>query len=185
MGIDPLVTCNAILVCIGIAASAELDVLGVLDAFDFPRKSLTQPGIRLLDLMAVLDALVKHPVLIANAVSHDGQGQRRTTIQKTGRKAPESSIAETGVFLAFVDVLEVEADTVERLGGLVLDAEIEQGVAQQSPHQELQRQIGDAAIVLRLDRIAGLPPSFHKTIARGVYDGLIQKWRISANVAAP
>ncbi len=51
----------------------ESDRLGKFESFHFPRKTFAQPGIGLFNLVAVFEALVKHPVLVADAVADDGQ----------------------------------------------------------------------------------------------------------------
>ena len=62
--------------------------------------------------------------MIANAVADHGQTQRGAAVEKTGRKASKSAVAETRVLFAFVDILEVQAETRQGLGRLVLDAEV-------------------------------------------------------------
>ncbi len=120
------------------AAPAEVNGLRVLDALDLPRKAFAQPGVGFLDLVAVLDALMKHAVVVANAVADDGQAEGRAAVEEAGRQAAETAVAEAGVMLAFVHILELQPEARECFGGFVFDAEIEQRVAQQAAHQEFE-----------------------------------------------
>ena len=54
-----------------ITASTKMNGLRILDAFDFPWETLSQPGIGFLNLVAVYDTLVEHAVLVSNAVAND------------------------------------------------------------------------------------------------------------------
>ena len=82
--------------------------------------------------------------------------------------------------LPVVEVLEVEADALQRFGRRIGDAETEQRVTQQATHQEFQRQVADPANVFALDRHACLAPALHQPIARGEHDGLVQEGRLRA-----
>ena len=53
--------------------------------------------------------------------------------------------------LAFIDFLEIEPNTLQRFRRLVLDAEAQQGIAQQSAHEKFERQVADSAIAVSLD----------------------------------
>ena len=58
-------------------AATEFDGLCELESFDFPWKAFTQPVIRLFHLVAVVDALPEHAVLVANSVTDHGQCESR------------------------------------------------------------------------------------------------------------
>ncbi len=72
MRVGPRVARVAPGVLVGGRAATELDRLREFIALDFPRKTLTQPGIRLFDLVAIVDALPEHAVLVADPVADDG-----------------------------------------------------------------------------------------------------------------
>ena len=73
MGIRPGETGFPFLVGIALGPSAKLHGLREFDALDLPGEAFAQPGVRRLDLVTVFQALVKHAVLVANPVTHDGQ----------------------------------------------------------------------------------------------------------------
>ncbi len=125
--------------------------------------------------MAVVDALPEHAVVVANAVADDRQRQRRAAVEKTGGEPAQAAVAEAGILLAVVNVLQVEAKATEGLGGLTFDAEIQQGVSQQASHQVFERQVGDAAGIVANRCVARCGPAFHEPVARRVDDGLVEK----------
>jgi hypothetical protein len=71
VGIDPAHHGATAVVLVKIGAATELDALGVLRALQLPGVAVTQPMVRLLDLVAVLDHLAEHPVLVAQPVALD------------------------------------------------------------------------------------------------------------------
>ena len=154
MRIDPDVARLAVAVDLHVGATAEVHRLRILDTFDLPRESFTQPRVGLFDLVAVFYALVEHPVLVADAVTGDGQAERRAAVQETGREPAEAAIPESRISLAVADVLEVESDPIQRRPGFFLDAEIQQRVAQQAPHEELEREVGYAPAVVGCGGVA-------------------------------
>jgi hypothetical protein len=87
--------------------------------------------------------------------------------------------------LTVVEVFQIEANALQRILGLVGDPEAEEGIAQQPAHQELQRQVTYAPIVVSLHRHPRLSPAFHHAIARGIDDGLVKEWRLGAYRAPP
>ena len=65
--------------------------------------------IRLLDLLAVPDALAEHAVLVADAVAHDRQLQGGAAVQKTGGQTPEAAVAEAGVVFELDQLFQLDA----------------------------------------------------------------------------
>ena len=170
-------------VLVGRDVTAELDGLGKLVALDLPGEALAQPGVRLLDLVAVFDALVEHAVVVADAVAHHRQCERRATVQEAGGEAAESAVTEAGVCLAVEHVLEVEAEPAQRFARLVLDAYAQQRIVQQAPHQEFERQVTHAPHLVALHREARSCPAFHDAVARREYHRLVEIRRLGANGA--
>ena len=60
----------------------------------------------MLDLAAVDDALREHAVLVADAVAEGGQAERGHRIQETRRQPAQAAVAQCGVGLVLLDVLE-------------------------------------------------------------------------------
>ncbi len=164
--------------------AAEPDGLRKFVAFDLPREALAQPRIRLLDLVAVLDALVEHAVVVTDAVADHGQSERCAAVEETGGEAAEAAVAEARVGLAVEDGLEVEAQPSQRFARLVLDAHAEQCVVQQTPHEEFERQVAHAPHVVALHGQARFGPALHDAVARREHHGLVEIRRLGSNRAA-
>src|SRR5210317_2287687 len=122
-----------------IAATAELDRLGIFDTLDFPGESFAQPGIGLLNLVAVFETLVEHPVLVADAIADDRQRQRGAAVEEAGSETTEAAVAKARVMFAFAHILEIQPDALQGFARLIFNAEIQESVAQQAPHQEFER----------------------------------------------
>ena len=121
MGVHPAETRLPAGVLVSRGAATELDRLRKLEAFNLPRKALAQPRVRILYLESVLDALVEHAVVVANAVTDNRQRQGRAAVEETGREAAEATVTKTGIEFPVVDVLEVEADAIQSLCRLFLN----------------------------------------------------------------
>ena len=178
MRVHPHVPRLAVAVDLYVAAAAEVDRLRVLDALDLPRETLAQPRVGFFDLVAVLDPLVEHPVLVADAVARDGQAERRAAVEEARGEPAKAAVAEPGVALAFADVLEVQPDAVQCGRRLFLDAEIQQGIAQQAPHEKFERQVRDAPAVIGGRGVARLVPALHEPVAGRINHRLVEKRRI-------
>jgi hypothetical protein len=103
--------------------AAKLDGLRKLVALDFPREAFPQPGIGFFDLVAIVDALVEHAVVVTDAVADDGQRQRCAAIEKAGCQPSEAAIAQAGVPLAVEYVFQVQAEPAKRLSRFIFDAD--------------------------------------------------------------
>ncbi len=99
----------------------------------------------MLDLAAVDDALREHAVLVADAVAEGGQAERGHRVEEAGRQPAEAAVAEGGVGLVLLDVLELVRLQRQRGGGLALQVQRGQRIAQRASHQELHRQVAHAA----------------------------------------
>ena len=77
--------------------TVELDLNGFTESDDLPRIGPSKPVVRLLVLPAVANGLAEDAVLIAQSVTHAGQGVRRHGIEETGGQPPESTIAQPSV----------------------------------------------------------------------------------------
>ena len=57
------------------------------------------------------------------------------------RQSSEAPVTQGGVAFLFVDVFEVVAELIERLGKVAFDAEVADGVAEEAPYEKFQREI--------------------------------------------
>ena len=58
--------------------------------------------------------------------------------QETSCQASQTPITQARVLFVVGDLLEIQPQLVQRFGSVILDAQVEQGVAHGAPHQELQ-----------------------------------------------
>ena len=120
-----------------LGAPTELDPLGVLRTLQFPQVAAAQPVIRLFNLVAVLDALAEHAIGVTNAVAHHGQPQRGATVHEAGGQPSQTAVAQASVVLTFSEFFQSQTQIIERLADRLGHAQIEHGVAEGAPHQEL------------------------------------------------
>ena len=132
--------------------AAESDRHRAVGALDLPREAFLEPGVRMLDLPAVVELLAEHPVVVAQAVAVGGVVESRERVQEAGGEPAEAAVAETGVGLLVDDGVEVEAELLHRLAGGVEEPGGDQVVAQQPAEQVLHRQVVDH---LRPGRVIG------------------------------
>jgi hypothetical protein len=104
VGLDPLVAFLAVLVGELDHAAVELDLVEHLGPREFPGVAVAQPVVRVLDLLAVLDALVEHAVFVADAVAVAGDAHGRHRIEEAGGEPAEAAVAERRVGLDLGDV---------------------------------------------------------------------------------
>ena len=70
MGAQPTGSKTAFAAALQLGVTAEADPLCVLGAFQLPGVAVPQPVVGLLHLMAVLDALAEHAVLVTQSVAY-------------------------------------------------------------------------------------------------------------------
>ena len=141
----------------------ETDRVDLLGPRGLPGVAEEQPVVRALHLVAVADLLAEHAVLVTDAVTAGGEALGSERIEKTGRQATQAAVAQAGVVLLLVDVLEHHAQPADGLTGLLLQIQIEHGVLQGPPGEEFQRQVVDplgaqvAVALLRAQPVAHQP----------------------------
>ncbi len=72
-----------------------------------PGRAVAEPGIRVLHLPAFDDGLREHAVFVADAVAERRQAERGHRIQETRRQPAQAAIAQGGVGLLLLDLLEL------------------------------------------------------------------------------
>ena len=115
---------------------------------DLPRVAVAQPLVGALDLPAVDDLLLEDAELVADAVAERRDLERRQRIDEARGEPAEAAVAESRLVLLRQQLIEVEAELGDRLAHLVVDAEVQQVVAEVRSHQELGREIRDRARAL-------------------------------------
>jgi hypothetical protein len=155
-------------------APAVLDALGVFGPLQLPQVAAAQPVVRLLDLIAVFDALAEHAVGVADAVADHRQAQGGATVHETGRQPAETAVAQTGVVLALGQLFQGQPHIVQGLADRLGDAEVQHGVAHGPAHQEFHGQvIGPAHAAVGLVSVAGVLPALPQPVAQGEHQGFV------------
>ena len=173
MAVHPAGMASPLAVPVELGTAVILHPAGVLRPLQLPGVALPQPVVRLLHLAGLLDVLAEHAVLVADAIAHHRQLQGGTAVEEAGRQAAKAAITETGVVLHIHQFLQGQAQALEGAVGGIVQAQIEQGVVERPPHQELHGQVVGMLGVLRLVGVAGPLPAFHQAVAQDQGQGLI------------
>jgi len=146
-------------------AAVQLHAEGAVRAGDLPGVLVAQPVVGALHLLPVGQVLLEHPVLVADPVAVRGQPQRGHRVQVAGGQPTQAAVAQPGVGLAALQLLQVVPQLLQRLGGGVVDAQVQQRVPQRPPDQELERQVVDAlGVLLEVARV-GVGPLLGQPVA--------------------
>ncbi|CPZ67689.1 Uncharacterised protein [Mycobacteroides abscessus] len=128
----------------------------------FPRVSVVEPVVGLLDLPSVADLLVEDPVLIADAVTDRRAIQGGQRVQVARCQASEPTVAQPRLLLAGEYLVDVLTQRGQGVASLLFDLQVQQVVAQLGTHQELGRQVHrHLAAQVQIGLHAGDPALLH------------------------
>ena len=114
-----------------------------------------------------MDLLVEDAELVADAVADRGSFEGGQRVEVARGEPAEAAVAQPGLLLAREHLVEVLAELRKRRSRRVLDAEVEQIVAQLRAHQELRRQIA-RHLAAEIERGLG---GRHPVVLHAVADG--------------
>ena len=141
-------------------------------------KSTCREAGRCADLVAVLEALLEHAVLIADAIAPRRQVESRHRVEEASGKAAKTAVAEGSVLLLLDQVLELVADLLERVLVRMLKVEVHERVEERASHEELKREVVDTlGILLDVVRL-GVAERFDEVVAHRVRHRLIRRVHI-------
>jgi hypothetical protein len=126
---------------LGIAA--ELDLESDVRTVNQPGASGTQPLVGQFDLPAIADRLREDAELVADAITDGGNLERRQGIEITRGQAPEAAVAQPGLLLLIEQHSRSRPSSFIACLGVVVDAEIDQVVAELRADQEFGGQVAD------------------------------------------
>ena len=129
------------LVGVVLGVAAPLDQVADIGFGDLPGVSVRQPVVGLLNLPAVADLLVEDAELVADAVADCRTLEGGQRVQVARRKPAQTAVAQSGLFLAGQDLVELLAHRPQRVLCRLLHLEVQQVVAQLRAHQEFGRQV--------------------------------------------
>ena len=148
-------------------AAAETDWYPVLGPRHLPRIAEAEPLVRLLHLPAVLQLLIEHPELVADAVAVSGHVERGHRVEKARREPAEAAVAEPGVDLLLHQVGDLEPHHAHRLAPDLVQAEVEQVVGERPAHEEFRREVVDALRVAPVVALLRGDPALDEAVAHG------------------
>lgn len=154
-----------VLVAVMLGVPAQHDLNRPFGALDLPGIAETQPLVGLFHLPAVDDVLIEDAELIANPVAQRRDLQGSHGIEKTGRETPQTAIAEAGFFFLTQQFQKIQSQFLDRLARLVVDAEVDEIVAEMSAEQEFGGQVADRAGALFGVGGGGADPAVQEPIA--------------------
>ena len=88
--------------------------------------------------MSVFETLVEHTKAITNSIAGNRQTQGSAAIEKTCRQSTKPTIAQPGILLLLVQVLQLHTQAMKCLIGLFGNAQTQKCIPQQAPHQKFQ-----------------------------------------------
>ena len=153
-------------------AAAVVYLAGVALLY-LPHAAVLQPAVGQLHLVAVHDLLAEQAVLVADRAAHRGHVQRRQRVQEARRKTPQTAVAQAWIVLLLGNGVQRDVQILQRLLIVVGAYKVQYVVVQRAAHQELHRQVVDAARLFLVAQMARLHEFIHDLVADGQRDGLV------------
>ena len=172
LGADPAPFEGAMLLN-AVDIAAELDDARVLGTRHLPGIAVLEPAVGFLDLLSIDDALAEDAVVVAKTIAHAREIQRTQRVEEAGGQAAKTAIAETGVDFEVTQGVPVETIFLEGLGAFLVELEVDDVVAEETSDKELQREIGDATLVLGVVTLLGVHPPLDDPITDRVREGRV------------
>src|ERR1700761_4210194 len=89
--------------------AAETHEVSGFTPLKFPGIAMLQPGLGIFELPAILDALTKHAVDVAQAIPAGWQIKRGQTIHEAGSEAAQAAIAQCCVGFKLLNPAQIHA----------------------------------------------------------------------------
>ena len=152
----------------GLHPAAELDFLLKLCTTKLERVAVSQPVIRHLTLIAVLDLLLEHTILVADATATRPVVEGSERIQEAGCETSEATVSECPVRLRLLECIEIQSQLLDGLLQLFMTGQIQDVVTECTAHQELHGKVVHALRVLLLCCLLGLHPVVNDDVLDGI-----------------
>src|SRR5690625_5497642 len=121
--------------------SPERDIVFDLRPHNIPWIAVAKPEVRLLNLITIFYRLIKYTVVISDSISHSRNTEGSHRIQKTGGKAPQSSVTKSGVPLGSTDLIIIKPVILHSLATNILHPQADHQVSQQPAVRLLQERV--------------------------------------------
>src|SRR3954452_18589983 len=145
MPADPVAAVRAG-VALGVPAEPDLD--GHVRVGELPGVAASEPVVGLLDLPAVAEGLAEDAELVADAVPHARDAQRRQRVEIAGGESAQPAVPQSRLGLDGPKLVQTQPEVGERLAGNVLAAAVEQVIVKLAAGQELGREVANVAGLL-------------------------------------
>ena len=155
----------AVLVEMGVDGAADLDLAGLVHRRNLPYIAGGEPGVRQLDLLAVLDLLLEDAVLVADGIAGAAHARGGHAVHVARRQTAQTAVAEARVSLLLEDVRHLKTHVFERCGQRVEHAEVVGIVAQAAAYEELHAQVMNLTVAVTLYLVLGLDHVFGQRVA--------------------
>mmetsp|Transcript_54176 Transcript_54176/g.137641 ORF Transcript_54176/g.137641 Transcript_54176/m.137641 type:complete len:385 (+) Transcript_54176:1553-2707(+) len=126
---------------IALHMAAEAHGVGHILAGNLEAVLLRKPIVRHLNLATIHDLLLEETVVVADSVAPKRQILRRARVQEASRQATQATVAERRVRLIVIELLQFEAQVLQRGLEVVLDVKVRQGVLHVTANQVFRRQV--------------------------------------------
>ena len=152
--------------------TAESDLCLVFIPADLKRITILDPFIRHFLLIAVLNLLLEHSVVITNAASVCRIAKSRQGVEETSCQTSQTAVSERGIRLLIFYRVQIDTDGAQRFTRIVIRAHVHKVVTQQTADQKLHRHIVDRLRVLLIDLLLGRDPVIDDIIFDCIADSL-------------
>jgi len=152
--------------------AAEVHLLGVLGSAELQGIAVLKPVVRDFLLVAVLDLLLEHAVVITDAAAVGRIVEGGKGIQETCSQTAETAVAERGIGLLVLDGVHLEAQLLEGLGDGLISHQVDGVVAEGAAHQELHGQIDQSLGILIVKGLLRPHPAVDDLVLEGQGGGL-------------
>jgi hypothetical protein len=109
---------------------------GFVGPLDHPRRVISSPVVRLLDLFAVADFLLEQAEFVVDPVAEAWHSERREGIQEARGQPAEPAVTECGIDFALLDVGERDAVLFHDGAALVEQPQVREVIDERSADEE-------------------------------------------------
>ena len=170
--IHPLVMIVSLLIDILHHMAEKLDRIEHFRPGKLPGIAVSQPVVRVLDLLPFFDTLIEHAVLVTYPATVSGQTERRHGIEKTGGQPSQPAVAQPCIGLDFAQFIEIQPQCGQRFPALFIKADIAEAVYQHATDEKLHGKIINPLRVFLVIAAHGFHPGLRKAIPYRISDGM-------------
>ena len=159
---------GAVVVRVVLRAAAKPNLDHVIGLGKLPRISVQQPLVRLLDLPAVLERLLKDAEFVANPIADGRDVQRGEGIEKAGCQPAQTAVAQPGFHVEFQQLLQTHPTAVQCPPYQFLRPGVEHVLRQLPAQQILRRKVVDKFRIRGVVGFGGPPPAVDQVVPNRV-----------------